>query len=77
MLQRIRAHAAECGVPVLESCVCATVSARKAQRAGVALRDFAPRSTAVFDYECAMDSYLTDIGVMGWREWQAASRVTP
>ncbi len=68
MLGRISDLAAECGVPVLEPCVRATVSARKAQRAGVALRDFAPRSTAALDYECAVDGYLAGIGVGGGGE---------
>lgn len=68
MLGRIRDLATECGVSVLEPCVRATVSARKAQRAGVALRDFAPRFTAALDYECAVDGCLAGIGVGGGGE---------
>lgn len=54
----IRAIAEGHGIPVMRANVRNTVSVRKAQRHGVPLHDFAPRSTAAQDYESVVDQYL-------------------
>ena len=63
MLNRIAEIAAKYDAPLLGRGVRNTVSARKAQCSGVALRRFAPRSTATLDYEEAVSTYLAGIGV--------------
>jgi len=63
MLNRIAEIAAEYDAPLLGRGVRNTVSARKAQCSGVALRRFAPNSTATLDYEEAVSAYLAGIGI--------------
>ncbi|MDO4807320.1 MAG: hypothetical protein Q4A07_08730 [Coriobacteriales bacterium] len=65
MRARIREIADEYGVEVMDPVVRNTVSARKAQRHGMPLRDFAPRSTAAVDYERVVDWYLEKLGHEG------------
>lgn len=63
LLARTAEIAAKYGVPLLGRGVRNTVSARRAQYNGEALRDFAPQSTAALDYEEAVSDYLAGIGV--------------
>ena len=63
MLDRIAEVAEEYDAPLLGRGVRNTVNARKAQRSGVALGEFAPRSTAALDYEEAVRAYLAGIGI--------------
>lgn len=61
MLNQIAEIAAEHDVPLLGQGVRNTVAARKAQYNGVALGEFAPRSTAAMDYEEVVSDYLAGI----------------
>ena len=63
MLNRIAEIAAEYDVPLLGQGVRNTINARKAQSSGMALGEFAPRSTAALDYEEAVSAYLAGIGI--------------
>jgi chromosome partitioning protein len=61
MLDEIAEIAAEHDVPLLGQGVRNTVAARKAQYNGVALGEFAPRSTAAIDYEEVVSAYLDSV----------------
>ena len=63
MLNRIAEIAAEYDIPLLGQGVRSTVAARKAQCNGVALGEFAPRSTATLDYEEVVSAYLAALGI--------------
>ena len=63
MLDQIAEIAAENDVPLLGRGVRNTVAARKAQFDGVALGEYAPRSTAALDYEEVVSAYLAGIGI--------------
>ena len=63
MLDRIAEIAAEFDAPLLGRGVRNTINARKAQSNGMALVEFAPRSTAALDYEEAVSAYLAGIGI--------------
>ena len=63
MLDRIAEIAAEYDAPLLGPGVRNTINARKAQSNGMALVEFAPRSTAALDYEEAVSAYLAGIGI--------------
>ena len=65
MLARIAEIAEGHDVPLLGQGVRNTINARKAQSSGVALGEFAPRSTAAMDYEEAVSAYLAGIGIAG------------
>ncbi len=62
MMNQIAEIAAEHDVPLLGQGVRNAVAARKAQYNGVALGEFAPRSTAALDYEDVVSAYLAGIG---------------
>ena len=61
MLDQIAEIAAEYDAPLLGRGVRNTVAARKAQYNGVALGEFAPRSTAALDYEEVVSAYLDSV----------------
>ena len=62
MLDQIAKIAAKHNTRLLGHGVRNTVNARKAQRDGVSLSEFAPQSTAAVDYEEAVSAYLASIG---------------
>ena len=64
LLGKIAEIAEEYDIPLLGQGVRNTINARKAQSSGMALGEFAPRSTAAMDYEEAVSAYLAGIGLL-------------